>query len=355
MHYLIRALMLAIVLTAIAQLNLFPVRVAAQQPTSSGAVELRPGVVIDPQRRVAYLMNPKGGIDAVGLNRGELVWHSDDAARPVAAAGTVLVAQAEPPRPTRGAVATAARPQGNELLVRVLDARTGRRRLAVTHLLPPGTRANVVGTAEGTFSIQSQATSPTETILAWEFVDIPLQGVRPGALDVDAPPADTTAAVPALALKPGPAASGAVRIDLTSGKAAAVSGPTPLVQSPRRADIQATDRVASVTGDQFLSSDGRHVLASERIADDSVWDKYQWTVFDRSGQRVGTLRDYRSHAPFLVVGTTMYYETGPFDRRTESGAMVSEPLRIRALELAKGAQLWIRAVRDTTYRGPFPS
>ena len=72
---------------------------AAAQPPAGGTVELRPGVVIDPERRVAYVMNPKGGIDAVGLGRGELVWHSDDAARPLASSGDSVVAQAEPPRP----------------------------------------------------------------------------------------------------------------------------------------------------------------------------------------------------------------------------------------------------------------
>ena len=116
----------------------------AQQPASS-VVELRPGVVIDPQRRVAYVMNPKGGVDALGLGRGELVWHGGQAARPLAASGAVVVAQAELPKP------------GNELQVRLLDARTGRLNRSIRHPLPAGTRTMVVGTAEGTFDVQALA------------------------------------------------------------------------------------------------------------------------------------------------------------------------------------------------------
>ena len=122
----------------------------------------------------------------------------------------------------------------------------------------------------------------------------------------------------------------------------------------RSVDVSAEAQVGSVTGQQFLSADGRHVLVSERVADDSVWEKYQWTVYERgSNRRLGALRDYRSHAPFVVVGSSIIYETGPFERRTEQG-LISEPLRIRTVALGRGNQLWSRPIRDTTYRGPFP-
>lgn len=311
--------------------------VVAQQPTSS-VVELRPGVVIDPQRRVAYVMNPKGGIDAVGLGRGELVWHSDQAARPLGATAALLVAQAELPKP------------GNEFQVRLLDARTGRLNRSVRHALPAGTRTMVVGTAEGTFDVQALL-APSDATLAWQFVAVP-QAVRPGALDVDQPAADRQ-----VAPEPAPQApttSGVVRIDLPTGRASDLPASEKLALQTRQADVPAEMPVGSVTGQQFLSVDGRHVMASERVADDSVWEKYQWTVYERgTGRRLGTLRDYRSHAPFVVVGSSIIYETGPFERRTDQG-LISEPLRIRTVDLGGGKQLWSRAIRDTTYRGPFP-
>jgi hypothetical protein len=318
---------------------------AAAQPPAGGTVELRPGVVIDPERRVAYVMNPKGGIDAVGLGRGELVWHSDAAAKPLASSGDVVVAQAEPPKP--GA-------QSNELRVRVLDARTGQQRVAIEHALPAGTRANVVDTAEGAFAVRARSV-PTEATLAWEFVEAPRQGVPPGTFDTSGALNTEQRPAPEAAQVKSPSTTGVVRVDLRSGRASSLPPGESLPSwAQRRADVPAEQRVASIAGDQFLSADGRHVMTSARVADDRVLEKYEWTVFERSsGRRLGTLRDYRSNAAFIVVGSSIVYEVGPVERRTERG-LVTEPLRVRAVDLSKGAEQWARAVRDTTYRGPFP-
>jgi hypothetical protein len=340
-----RSAFVAVALAAALQVSSESAELAVQQPPASEPVELRPGVVVDVQRRVAYVMNPKGGIDALNLNRGNVVWHTDQAARPVGVSGQLLVAQAEVPRP------------GNDLQLRLLDIRTGRSRRTVSHALPEGIRATVVGTAEGTFAMQAM-TTPSQATLAWQFVDTPIQGVKPGALDVDAPAEQRAAVALQSATQPtaakAPVATGVIRIDLASGKAAAAPQGEKPAFTPRSADVPAQSRVASLTGEQFASADGRHVMTSERIADDSVWEKYQWTVFETgTGRRLGTLRDYRSHAPFIVVGSSIIYETGPFERRGEEG-IVAEPLRIRSVDLSSGKPAWSRDMRDTTYRGPLP-
>ena len=107
-----RSAFVAVALAAALQVSSESAELAVQQPPASEPVELRPGVVVDVQRRVAYVMNPKGGIDALNLNRGNVVWHTDQAARPVGVSGQLLVAQAEVPRP------------GNDLQLRLLDIRT---------------------------------------------------------------------------------------------------------------------------------------------------------------------------------------------------------------------------------------
>ena len=61
--------------------------------------QLSPGVIVDPDRRGAYLMSPQGGIDAVELRDGTPVWHSSDADKPLTVAGTLLIGQAEAPGP----------------------------------------------------------------------------------------------------------------------------------------------------------------------------------------------------------------------------------------------------------------
>ena len=316
--------------------------IAAQPSVTSGPVELRPGVVVDPARRLVYMMNPRGGVDALRLERGDLMWHSDQAARPVTVAGDLVVAQAEVPRP------------GNDLQLRLLDARTGRSRRSATHVLPQGLRATVVGDLAGSFDLQANA-SGTDATFGWEFVERPVQGAKPGALDVGVSAADRTAAEAQAA--PGAELStrtGAFRLDLASGRSADATPGEKIAFVARRADLPANARVSAVTGQQFASADGRHVLASERIADDSVWDKYRWTIFEAgTGRPLGSILDYRSHAPFVVVGTSIIYETGPFERRTDE-KVVTEPLRLRSVNLGTAAQQWTREIRDTTYRGPFP-
>jgi hypothetical protein len=105
---------------------------------------------------------------------------------------------------------------------------------------------------------------------------------------------------------------------------------------------------------QILSADGGHVLASERVADDSVWEKYLWTIYDRStGEPIGEFRTFRSLAPFFVSDSMVIYETPPAARQVQ-GNLIEEPLKIRAVNLPTGKEVWSREVRDTTYRGPFP-
>ena len=61
--------------------------------------QLSPGVVVDPDRREAYLMSPEGGIVAVDLAEGAPVWRSSAADKPLTIAGTLLISQAEAPGP----------------------------------------------------------------------------------------------------------------------------------------------------------------------------------------------------------------------------------------------------------------
>jgi hypothetical protein len=53
------------------------------------------GVVADPAAERLYLMSPKGGIDAIGLASGNLLWTSKAASKPLAVFDDRLAAQAE--------------------------------------------------------------------------------------------------------------------------------------------------------------------------------------------------------------------------------------------------------------------
>jgi hypothetical protein len=57
-----------------------------------------PGVVVLPDEGALYMMNPEGGIDAVKIASGKLLWTTKAAAEPLAASSGQLLAQGAPNR-----------------------------------------------------------------------------------------------------------------------------------------------------------------------------------------------------------------------------------------------------------------
>src|SRR5687768_16853842 len=68
-------------------------------PAAAGKGVLRmpvviPGGVADAGGKTGYVANPTGGIDAIDLQSGKLLWATEEASRPLVAFGHRLVAQA---------------------------------------------------------------------------------------------------------------------------------------------------------------------------------------------------------------------------------------------------------------------
>jgi hypothetical protein len=321
--------------------------------------QLSPGVVIDPNRSEAFVMDPEGEIVAVDLASGSEVWRSQKAAKPLAVAGDILVGQAEQPGPA------------NALKIVALD--TSRQGQPVTESLvqlPPNVHPMIDQAANRSFTARALPQAG-EATLAWEFVERPLRGIAPGPLQVlpgEAPPAPT-----AMGGAPAAAASasarlgaqptvmrGEVRINLSSGAVAPSPAPptaspaTMAPSGPVAADVPSGATIAGVPLPQFLSVDGRHILSSARIADDPEWDKYLWTLYDRAtGAGVGAFRAHLRYAPFFVTNSRAIYQTPPYARK-QGANLVEEPPQIHAMDLATGSELWNHAVRDTTDRRPRP-
>jgi hypothetical protein len=124
---------------------------------------------------------------------------------------------------------------------------------------------------------------------------------------------------------------------------------------PRSNQLPAPERVASLPTPQYLSADGRHVLVSERVGDARVFERYRLTIFDRATQqRIGAISSHLAQVAFVVNGSQMIYETGPYSRRVGND-VVSEPLKVRSVDLATGKEIWNRPVRDTVVRTPPPA
>jgi hypothetical protein len=317
--------------------------------------ELRPGVVVDLSRGQLYVMDPGGAISAVDLAQGREIWHTNQAAKPLALAGNLLISQAD----------TAS--SATELKIVALDTENGGEQvLANSVSLPPGVVPSIDKTLRNSFVAHAE-TSVSGAAVTWEYTaQPPVSGVRPGGSKsyFGVPAGSSSPTITAAAdLTARPERTGATRqisrgafhLDLPSGSI-----------TPQQPDIVATapavpaltlsaaEQLKGVPKPQFLSADGRYILNSKRSANDLEWNKYVWTIYDRNGgQRIGQIKAPVSLAPFFVWNTRVIYEVGPYSRRN-ADALIEEPLQIRAVSLQTGEQVWSRPVRDTTPRGAPP-
>jgi hypothetical protein len=283
-----------------------------------GAFLLRPGVVVDPGSGVLYAMRPGGGLDAIEIASGHTRWHTSEAAMPLAASGDLIVALAD-----HGASASF-------LDVVLLSARDGRKQGAARVALPSGVWSSIDDGPGQSLSVTAEVEG-SGVVVVWTARQTPTTGVAPGEAEL---PMRTT--------------RGAARIDPASARVEPLPADGLLVGGPGEAQLP------KVAGAQSLSVDGRHMLASERIADDSVWEKYRWTIYALPGaKRLGELHSPFPQAPFFVTGTLLVFESRPFERRID-GTLVQRPLALRAVDLAAGAEVWTAPLRDTTFSGPFP-
>jgi len=338
--------------TAVPVVSVLSPTPARSQPNVN-SFKLTPGVIVDLNRGRAYVMRPQAGIAAVDLANGSELWRSNEAARPIAVAGNVLVSQGDTP----GA--------RNNLRIVALDVREGGRLIFTRSIqLPAGVKALVDRTRASAFTLDAQL-ERGELVVSWEYTERPLRGrpppireVLPGEeeSDLQSGPPDGAAFGPGQ----GPASgseqhvvNGAFRLDLQSGAISEQQLP-PARSSGSNNLLAPNARLRGLPEDQFLSADGRHVLIAERVANDAAFEKYRWAIYDRNtAQKLGEFRAHVRYAPFFVADSRVVFESGPYSRRTPAG-LVQEPLQIRAVDLRTGDMLWRQPVRDTTGRRPPP-
>lgn len=313
------AILVAVLMgTAIFWLN----EVVAQQDIARSAFELRPGVIVHPQLGLVYAMSGERGINAVDLANGSQRWSTNLAAKPLALVGDLLIGQVEP----SGA--------GTTLQIVTLNTRQQGQRVVTGSIeLPAGVRASIGETVSSSFVATARGYAD-DVLVSWEYSERYVKGIDPE---------DSVVAVRDTL--------GVLRMNPSSGTMAPVRPQdVPPARAPRSPDLSVAERLPGVPSRQYLSADGRHVLVSERIADDRTWDKYRWTIYERStARRVGEVRSHLSLAPFFVHDSLLIYETGPYLRHGEA----PEPPKLRAVSLDSGQEAWSTEIRDTVYRGPF--
>jgi hypothetical protein len=311
------------------------------QPRKPRAVPaLHDGAVVDATTGVAYVMSREGGIDALDLTSGNVLWKNRDAAKPLAVANGTLVAQARPDR--NGALALV-----------MLDAQKGTAKGRADVQIPENLRANVVDGISQNFQVKAFATAENSVAVTWEAENVIRQGFLPTVPEVpqvDGETAKRAAAAQEAAESMRKPMRGAARLDLKANRATAMS-----YEEAERAQPVIADGAFEKAGGarRFTSLDGRHVLRSQPNPEGGLWSAYRWTVTTASGARVGTIEAPVSMSPFVVHGSKIFYVAQPSARR-EEGKIVEQPLRLVAFDLRTGAELWTKAFVDSVYRGPFP-
>ncbi|HEY0171178.1 MAG TPA: hypothetical protein VGB98_09150 [Pyrinomonadaceae bacterium] len=333
-------------------LPLFPARAAAQKEDTSGGVELRPGLLIHPTLDVAYVMTPQG-VAAIDIATGTKKWDSTAAAKPLTLAKNLLISQAD------------SRNDGNLLVLVGLDVEgRGSPSLRGTTDLPGSVKISVGETPDGKFDLTARP-SANAVLLTWAFDPATARGrdeerrvVKVETNPAEGEPQPFRNSRLLKQLETQTSTAGGLLMSLTTGQVTHQATPQDsflrlqVDEPPPRRILSAGEKVAAAAAaTQYVSADGRHVLASERIGDDRIWEKYRWTVYERrTGRRLGELQTHLAFSPFVVRGALVIFETTPFTRRGER----PEPAKLRAYSLITGREAWSVTVREIVYRGPFP-
>ena len=270
-------------------------------------------------------MTSPSGVAALDLTTGARRWRSSAGDKPLLILGSQLVTQVEP------------HAIGSRLEVVALNtADGGKVSSRAATVLPASVHVSLGETLRGTFRLTAQQVGG-DAMLYWTFIPAPTRGMED---DRESPGAVPTAGQ-----------QGAVRVRLRSGAAMVLESRNTAAPTEPRWIVSSDAAQRGVAGTQYESADGRHILASVRVADDRVWDKYRWTVFERATRRrLGEFRTHVSFSPFIVRNSLVVFETTPYERRGQP----SEPAKLRAISLTTGREAWSVPVREIVFRGPMP-
>ncbi len=312
---------------------------------------MSPGVVVDLAAERLYMMSPKGGIDAIGLASGNLLWTSQAAGKPLAMFDDRLAAQAE------------AVGGSNSLPIVLLDTKSGRvvSTIAVP-MAPDAMRPSIDDGMAAASSVQARVVSDG-LLVSWTVTGRPVSPIpKPENVRSDSGAALInlqTHHVTAL----GSDQAAAMLRGKTSAATPSLSGIEGVYFPPQRVDglfvsvklgaasagQQAVMKRWSETGEPLPDIElGPGFVAYAISADQSLLliisgaagPRYLWSIYTiASGKRVGEVRLPDSSAQsFFVWHSILIYRSSA----------------LHAVELKTGTEIWTRALRDTSYHGPFP-
>jgi hypothetical protein len=298
--------------------------VFAQQ---NGGVLLRDGVVIDPKNGEVFYNSPDRQLRAISLKTGALKWEKTDTVKPLAFAYGKLIGQAND---------TSHIGKFKFLFSEISSKENGKTASMLSVDLPKNANTDNDLLQPNLFLSRSKVIN-NDVFISWEY-KAPLSGRFKGD---------------SASKKERSAQSGAIKIDGKTGTPSLIEKALLPKNFERAIVLSDSERVPNINGQQFISADEKNILTSEKVAGDTTFDNYLWKIYDRHGKKIGELRDYRSYAPFFVSGKTIIYERGQHIQRV-GNEINKVPLKIVAVDLSSGKQLWDKEIFDSRYRGSVP-
>jgi hypothetical protein len=337
-----------------------PHRSLAQPQSNMNAIQLGPGVLVDPGKDRAYVMAPDGGVKAIGALQGNLIWSSKAAPRPLKEVAKPLAIVAD-----RLVVQVEAPASRNALQIASLSTADGSVAGSFTKTMPPGIVPTIAETARGRFMARAE-TAGDRAHLTWTFTQHAKRGLPPGVEEKLQPTEKPAVAASVPSSSPSMSTRGVFQLKVSTDRIEEATPPPALtpavatqtqrspseVWSPKA--VAAGDRVPDAKGRQFYSVDGRHIFSSDLIASGGP-ERYLLTIYDKESKKpIGKLKSRWSVLPFVVVRSRtqpddwiVIYVTPAFQKGADS-----EPRKTRTLNLTTGKEIWSEPVRDTVDTGP---
>lgn len=293
---------------------------AAQDPTPN-YIELDKGLVLDLEGDVGYIMNPNGTMSSINLTNGQSNWNTSSKGKPLAFVNNQLLVQLEDSLPT------------NDFKIAYLNGSSGNINRTEDKVLSNNITAGIKSTMSYSFDTRVKIVN-NQVNLSWNYRPNNLKGI--GSSDGQST-----------------GKKGVFLINKTTLNMGNLGINNFSIEGPMISDELDNNPINNVSGRQFSSVQDDYVAVIERVSDDSQWEKYKWTIYERNGTRIGSIRTNLSFRPFYIVDNTLIFTTVPVVRNV-SGEIIEEPKSLIAYDLSTGNQSWIKEILDLEYRGPYP-
>ena len=301
--------------------------------TATAQSPLSPSVLVSSSG--IFVLGESGALESLDPATGELLWSRPAATRPLLEANGLIWAQARSDRPE------------GELKIVALDAQ-GRTVSTVKADVPSRAWTSVDDALGKSFEIRAMVDATGAPVVSWRSTELRVKGARAAMMVPESPGYDPRLFTPAPSL---------VQVEQGSFRIDAITGTTVALDPADAAALFAPEAnpIKAQAGNlRYLSADGRHLLISERVADDRQWQKYRWRVMDRqSGRLVAERKSHVAWSPFQMHGSVLLAQERPWQRRADD-QWLSAPFQLRAFS-PSGVEQWRYTLRDTRFVGPYPS